>query len=1144
MKKVEFETSWFSGGGRKLLRTMKLTLLLLTVCFVQVSASVYSQTTKFSFEMKNKKVEDVLRQIEAESEFRFFYQREQVDVERKVNLNVENQSVETILSQLFAGQEVVFDVRMDNLILIKTKATPYQTAGNIYPAQQQQRTVLGKVTDMTGQPLPGVTVLVKGTTNGTITDNNGNYSLGNISSSAMLVFSFVGMRSQEIAVGNQTNINVTMQEETIGIDEVVAIGYGTSRKKDLTGSIASIRLENSALQTLPNVNVLDALKGSMPGFDIGAVTNAGGNPSINIRGQNSISASNKPLVVVDGLIYIGSMNEINPLDIASVDVLKDASSTAVYGSLAANGVILITTKRGKTDKPTVQMSITGGFQTYTNRPDMLDPENYIELRKSRFLADNPGATFDLKTNLAPYEYEAYLENHTIDWFDEVTRLAPFQNYALSISGASSRANYYFSGNYMDQQGIVMGDQFRKFTVLGKIESQITDWLKLGVTLNAISKNADGIMADLEKGTINGPYAYMNVHDRGAEKPGYENFTHRMERYPQGQTTTFNPLWKTQEYNEDRNQNYRGSTFARVDVPWVKGLSYTFNYSLNRWEGHSANFQDEIMFINTMNLNELVDASSHLNVANGQKRNSGRTDWYMNHLINYKQTFGEHSFDATLLAERQGEKNSGMEMRAKDFSAIGTTVLGVNSLELGNSANYTIDTWFSELYQMAYLARLNYVFRDRYYASASIRRDGYSGYAEGHKYGTFRAGALAWTVSEEPFFKDGVGFVDNLKLRLSLGENGNPSVGAYATFPTMSNNADVLLGGKSLKGVYANKLANKSLDWEKTTALNLAVDFSLFKSKLSGSVDVYNSNTTDLLLNRAIPIFNGFGSVLDNIGKVNNKGVEIQINTTNYTTRNFSWKSGFNFWLNRNKIVSLYGLDANGDGKEDDDIANSRFIGKSLGAVYTYVMDGIVQLDDAEYMAIYGGQPGDIKFKDLNKDGKIDATNDREIIGYTKPNFTMTFSNTLNYRNFEFYFLLNYIAGGGKDNWYVGNNVYANLPNALYGGTAGNWLDKPYWTPENPSNSVPRINYNNAAFNYGFPKTREFVRLQDVSLSYVFPADMLKHSPIAALKVYASAKNLLTFSSWEGLDPESGTVFAGVSSFPVFKIVTLGVNVTF
>lgn len=1007
---------------------------------------------------------------------------------------------------------------------------------------QQTKEITGTVKDSKGEALIGANVIIKGLKTGTITDVNGSFRLSVPSGNVIINISYIGYLPQQVSLENKNNISIILSEDAIGLEEVVAIGYGTSRKKDLTGSISSIKLENSALETLPNVNLLDALKGSMPGFNIGAVTGAGSNPDISIRGQNSIRASQTPLIVLDGVVFLGSFNELNPLDIASVDVLKDASSTAIYGSRAANGVMIITTKRGKTDKPTVQMSVTGGLQTYTNRPDMLSPAGYIQLRKDRFQADNPGGTFDINTNLAPYELEAYKANHTIDWFNEVTRLAPLQNYDASVSGSSNRSNYYFSANYMDQQGIVVGDQFHKFSVLGKIDSQITDWLKIGISLGVTSKNGDGVTADLTNGTIDGPYAYKYVHDQGTANPGFEKFTDRLERYPQGQSTTQNPLWNTQQNNENRDQNYRSSTFARIDVPWVKGLSYTFNYSLNHWEGHYANFQDENFFINTMNLNELADPTLHLVDANGSKQNQGRTDWYLNNIINYKLATGDHSFDATLLAERQGQQTYDMDISAKDFSLTGTTVLGVNSLELGNPANYGVNTALGELYQLAYMARLNYVFKNRYYASLSIRQDGYSGFAEGNKYGIFRSGALAWTATEESFIKDNFKFMDNLKFRLSFGENGNPSIGAYQTYPTIQT-TNILLGGNTVEAMYAGNMANTNLKWEKTTALNFGLDFSIFKNVLSGSFDTYNSNTTNLLLSRAIPIFNGFTNVNDNIGKINNWGVEFQLNSINYTTKDFKWQSGLNFWLNRNKVVSLYGLDANKDGIEDDDIANGLFIGKSLGAIYTYVMDGIIQKNDAQYMSIYGGQPGDIKFKDLNGDGKIDAK-DRTIVGYTKPNYTMTFSNTLTYKSFELYFLVNYIAGGGTNNYYTGNNLFPYDPNALYGGTAASWLNKAYWTPDNPSNTVTRVNYNNSTYNYAFPHSREFVRLQDVSFSYNLPAKLLKKTPVSAMKVYASGKNLLTFSGWEGLDPESGTGFADGSGFPVFKIFTLGLNVTF
>lgn len=364
--------------------------------------------------MSNVPIKSVLGAIEDHSEFFFMYEAHNVDVEKSVSISAVNKTVPELLNELFANTDITYKINNRQIAL---------SAESLSAVGQQFIKVSGKVTDSSGNTLPGVSIVLKGTTKGAITDSDGNFTLPNVASDATLVFSFVGMKTQEMKVAGKTSIDITMEEEAFGLDEVVAIGYGTSRKKDLTGSISSIKMENSALETLPNVNLLDALKGSMPGFDIGVVTAAGSNPSINIRGQNSIRASNTPLVVLDGVVFTGSLNEINPMDIASVDVLKDASSTAIYGSLAANGVMLITTKRGKTDKPIVQMNVTGGIQTYTNRPDMLSPDGYIQLKKDRFQADNPGGTYDINTNLATYELDAYNANHTVDWFNEVTRLS-------------------------------------------------------------------------------------------------------------------------------------------------------------------------------------------------------------------------------------------------------------------------------------------------------------------------------------------------------------------------------------------------------------------------------------------------------------------------------------------------------------------------------------------------------------------------------------------------------------------------------------------------------------------------------------------------------------------------------------------------
>lgn len=805
----------------------------------------------------------------------------------------------------------------------------------------QTVSVKGYVYDKSsGEPLIGATVLQKGTQNGVVTDADGNFTI-NIPLGGTFVVNYIGYNSKELKVTATTRkLKIGMEENSMVLDEVVAIGYGTAKKKDLTGSIASIRLEDSPRLQLPNMNVLDALKGQLPGFDIGTATNAGGNPSINIRGQNSIKASNDPLLVVDGVVFVGSWNELNPNDVASVDVLKDASSAAVYGSRAANGVILVTTKRGKSGKPSVRFGTTIGFQTPTTMPDMLSPEGYLQLKydlnKMNGASD---ADLTLENMLTPYEYSAYQEGNIIDWYDECVRMGLSQDYQVSVSGGTDKVSYYFSGQYLDQQGVMVNDDFKKFSVTSKIDAQITNWLKVGLNLSVISKNADGVAPDMRNAINNTPYGYKYVRFKG--------FENQMERSPQGHTTTINPLWQTTQYNEDRDQNYRSVAYAKIDVPWVKGLTYTFNYSLNRWEGHDANFQDERYFMNTLNESDLYDQTKYLVDANGSKSHTTRTDWFMNHLINYNRTFGDHAIDATLLAERQRQTTTSSTLSAKDFSAAGSTALGVNALELGNPEKRGVETGKSVLSQLAYMARFNYAYKQRYHLSASVRRDGYSGFAEGNKYGNFFSAAGAWTISNEDFFRNNVNLVNYLKLRLSYGQNGNPSVGSYSTFSKMGSGL-YLFGDETVNTSASSGLANKALSWERTGAWNVGLDFSMFNDRLSGNIDYYKSKTVDLLLNRAIPIMNGFQNVSDNIGEVANWGLEFSLKSVNIQTKDFTWTSGLNYWMNRNKVVSLYGLDGNGDGIEDDDIANNLFIGKSLGAVYTFVFDAKCSLFDVIY----------------------------------------------------------------------------------------------------------------------------------------------------------------------------------------------------
>ncbi len=1001
----------------------------------------------------------------------------------------------------------------------------------------QSFSVKGKVLDIEGVPIPGATVIQKGTTNGTITNLEGVFDIQLKTTDDVLLISFVGMESKEVVVGTQTKLTITLESDIIGLEEVVAIGYGTTTKKDLTGAVSNIRLENSPISNVPNVNALHAIKGAMPGINVGGVTSAGGSPSLSIRGQNSIKASNEPLLVVDGVIFNGSFSELNSFDIASVDVLKDASSAAVYGSQAANGVIIITTKRGKSKKPAINFNSYFGIQDWTNRPDMFKGEEFIKWKRDvAILNGASGTDLELDQILQPKEYEAYQSGHTINWFDEITQTSTIQNYQLSISGVTEKTNYYVSGNYLKQNGIIVGDNFEKYSMVTKLENNITDWLTFGVNLYSTFRDYSGNPANFYIATYAGPYGYKYVNF-----PGYEKW---LEKYPQTTTSVSNPLWDTRIHNVDKRTNYRGLSYARIKIPWMKGVTYDFNYSIHKYENEKEEFKDEKYFINTLKEEELLDQTKFLNQAEGSREINTKNSWLFNHILNFNRTFGKHRVDATLMAERQKATWKYLMFSGRDFSEAGTTVLGVNKLELSASDKRSGNTGTTELMQLAYMGRVNYVYDGRYHASFSVRRDGYSAFSEGLKLGTFKAGALAWTLSEETFFQEKVEFVEYLKLRLSYGENGNPSIDSYGTFPSISNSSYVF-GETTAKTAYQSSLANKELEWEKTTAFNVGLDFSIFKDRVSGSIDMYKSNTTKLLLERNIPVMTGYSRILDNMGEIENRGIELSLNSLNIDNNDFTWKSGISFWLNRNEVVGLYGIDADGDGIEDDDISNRWFIGKSLGAVYDYTFDGIVQTEDTEYQSTYNAKPGDVKFKDISgpdgePDGKI-TPDDRSIIGYSKPNYTINLSNTLKYKNFELFFDFHYVAGGGKNNYYISTNQKGLNPGRLMPGIA-NWLDQPYWMPDRQSNDFPRPTYSNP-YGYGFYQTHEFLRLQNLTLSYTFDSGFLEDLKISRLKLYFSGKNLLTLSKWTGLDAETATQI-GNNTLPGLRIYTFGLDLSF
>jgi TonB-linked SusC/RagA family outer membrane protein len=996
---------------------------------------------------------------------------------------------------------------------------------------QQQKKVTGKVTDANGEPIPGVAISVKGTTNGTITSVDGFYEITKVDESAILVFSFVGLKSQEISAQGKSVINVVLEEEKTDLDEVIVIGYGTAKRQDYSGSVSSVKMEGSAISQLPNLNALESLKGNVAGLNIGATNSAGGQPSMEIRGQNSINGDNNPLIVLDGIIYMGSLSDINPNDIASYDILKDAVSAAAYGSRSANGVIAITTKKGSNGKPVITFNTSAGVQSWQNMPVMMKGEEWIKVVNARNkYAD--GSTNWMKTG----ELANLAAGSETVWLDEVTQTGIIQDYQIAVSGAAQAVNYYVSASYNENKGIVVGDDFNRISLLGKVNTTITNWLKVGLDASYSRRDYSGFSADIGSAQTMSPYGVMFRDDQG-----------NLEKYPYTQSS-INPLWGIDDEtrdNRDVRNNFRLNAYAIVDVPWIKGLNYKINLQSNLDQNQSGNFYNENYYIKEGEgpaRYEPATVVGLLSSANGNIDNNKTYSYVFDNILNYKQTFGKHSVEATAVATRDYRRYEQVNSTGSDFAANGNTTLGMWGLHKATvqKVNLNID----ERANIGYLGRFSYSFEDKYFFTGSYRRDGASVFGANKKWGDFAAAGVAWKITNEEFLKS-FKPLNSLKLKLSWGQNGNQGSGPYATLSTIANgtSGDIRYEysnaqGKINYGLYQNALGNSDLGWETTETINTGFESAWLNNRIFADLDVYFSKTTDQIFTRNIPVMTGFKTIRTSMGQVNNAGAELTIRTVNMKTKDLTWNTSVTYWINRNKLVKLYGEDKNNDGIEDDDIASSLFIGKSLSAIYGYEQDGIVQAEDTEYKTLTGAADGAPKYKDLDNVAGITSA-DRKILGYGKENFRLNMSNSVTYKSFELYAMITGVFGG--NGYFMKSNTAAYMTSGT-GRFNDNMTSKPYWTPENKSNVYPSA-YFAGDGRYLALQSRGFVRIQDVSLSYTFNQPFMKTAQIKSLKVFVSAKNLATITNWFGGDPEVGTPVRE-NTYPVPSTYSIGANISF
>jgi TonB-linked SusC/RagA family outer membrane protein len=1088
-------------------------LFFLSMLFARESDAQNIQSVRdatISMDLRNASLKECFQEVEKQTDYRFSYDHYLIDPSIKISYRSRNNSVSDFLMQLSREANLKFKQINNNINVQKSNKYVDGDA----PAVEviiQGRTITGRINSAEDESgLPGVNVIVKGTSLGTVTDVNGQYSIDVEQEGAVLVFSSVGFVTQEIIVGNRSVIDLTMLTDITALEEIVVVGYGTQEKSDLTGAV--VRADIESFRESPNVNVAQSLQGSVPGLNIGQTDAAGANPSISIRGATTINGNQDVLIVLDGIIYTGGLNDLNPNDIESVDVLKDPSSMAIFGAQAANGVILITTKSaGKSGKPVFNLTSSYTTQNPSNQLSVFDREGFIDksfdvdweisFEPPEYTQLKPGWDYgDIVTD--PELRNGYEQGYDYDWWDEATNPGFITAHNLSVQGRSGDVSYYMAGGYTKQKGYIINDEFERITTRINLENAIFDWFKIGAQTFGTFSDYSGDSPALGSLTVMTPL--VRPYDENGE----------IILNPNGANIS-NPFLNSAADDFDKRNSLFGNFYLDIDIPFIDGLNYRLNYGHNyRW-------------------NRRYNSNVYDNGASGgaTKTNNHAYDWTLDNILNYKKVFADiHGLDVTLVA---GRRERQYEQTLAEGINYNNLRLSYNDLSLAAIQNIYSSAWNeSYLYQMA---RINYELNYKYLITATVRRDGFSGFAENEKNALFPSLGLGWILSEENFLENE--WLNNLKLRASYGSNGN-LVDRYSSLARLSSFPAYVFGdgGTTEFGQQVTSLANPNLTWETTTGFNFGLDFSVMNSRLSGSIDYYTTITSDLLFRVSIPEITGFNQIISNVGEVANRGVELQLNSIVIQNNEFSWNLNFNISSNRNRIQSLIGLDADGDGQEDDLTASGLFIGESIQSIYDYESEGIIQLGDDVPPGFFVGTH---RIVDQTNDDFIDP-NDRVILGREEPAYQFGLLNEFNYKQFTFRFFINSIQGG-KDG-YLGRNMLDGFGIGDNIRRNNMWREFDYWTPSNPDARYRRLDQS-PGVDYTYYGDRSFVRLQDVTLAYNFKSELVEKIGLNNAKLYVSGKNLVTLTNWEGWDPETGDGFAN-SGRPVLKGVSFGLDLSF
>ncbi|WP_217602451.1 TonB-dependent receptor [Chitinophaga sp. GbtcB8] len=1090
---------------------MKLTVLLMTITLLQVHAAGYAQTVTLS--QRNISLDQVFKEIRKQTGYAFLYTDEQLQHLPKVSLELKNASLQTALDACFQGQPLTYSIS-DKVIIIKRKAL--QAPPEIAPPDQE---IKGRITNEKGEPLPGVTVQLKGTTRGVVTNENGEYTITVPAGNAILIVSSIGYNKEEIPVSGKNEVSVTLQPSASNMNELVVVGYGEQKRGSLTNSITSVSA--AAFKDQP-VNRLDqVLQGRAAGVQ---VTNAAGSPGgsvrIRIRGANSISLDNGPIYVVDG--FVGAeFFSIIPDDIESIQVQKNASATAIYGSRGANGVTLVTTKKGSKGGLKVNFTSRYSSATVIKKLDLLNAGDFAETANAHATAVGTTKPF---TDAQVADYRA---KGGTSWQDEIFRTAPSQEYLLSLSGGNDKSGYFISGNYLDQDGVINNSFYKRYTVRSNINSNL----------------AKGISTFLN---ITGSYSTAQNVDIPADGPSS----------PLAQAITWSPTVPVRQANGSYTiSDPVGSLFYNPVALTTDRLAVTERMLANlmggfRFEllpGLSYNLQYGINYLDYDN-KSFAGKVTNGGTATSSYRSNKEIKLQNTNTLNYRRLFNNvHSLDITAVMEYQ--------QTTYNYVSAGTSNLTYENFQWNNLALGTPGSpgsGYSKSGLFSLVGRINYGYKDKYLVSGALRRDGSSKFQGNNKYGYFPSVSAGWMISNEPFMQD-VPVISTLKLRGSWGLTGSQGINAYSTFSSYSNRIASFTNSTFLNGIVLGNIGNPDLKWETTEQKNAGLDVGLFNNRVNLTADYFVKETRDLLLNETLPLYLGGNTITRNVGTVQNKGWELSVEAAVIDKGAVNWNTSLNVSFIKNKVIYI------GDGKKMIFDPNTRKIGggmspqsefvvmpgQPLGAIWGLTYLGTWKPGDAK-AAEYGAKAGDSRYQDLNSDGLIDA-NDYGVIGTGIPRTSIGWNNTVSYKSFTLNLMFQGLLGFDKLNYNKAAAMY-------YGGDAREAtlteIKDRYIPGVNETSDIPAFSTTNRNFTQStrFLEKADFLRLKNVSLSYDIPKSRIKN--VLGVKVFVSATNLFTFTGYSGIDPEAnsdaGDLRQGIDfgSYPNAKTITGGVTLSF